>query len=74
MKDGNAFSGVLVEVDWDFDALPALHCPITGQIVAIGYDPETGDFFDAQREPKWETIPTMLFHYYPEAGELRFFR
>jgi hypothetical protein len=74
MQQGNAFSAALVEVDWDSDAPPALHCPITGQIVAIGYDPETGDFFDGQREPKWETIPTMLFHYYPEAGEFSYIK
>jgi hypothetical protein len=74
MKERNTFSAALVEVDWDSDAPPALHCPITGQIVAIGYDPETGDLFEGQQEPKWEAIPTVLFHYYPEVGEFSYIK
>jgi hypothetical protein len=74
MKDGNAFSAALIEIEWNSDAPPALYCPITGQIVAVGYDPQTGRFFDGQQEPKWETIPTVLFHYYPEVGEFSYIK
>ena len=74
MKEQNAFSAALVELEWDSDDPPALHCPITGKVVAIGYDPETGDSFDGQQEPKWETIPTVVFHYCPEVGEFSYIK
>jgi hypothetical protein len=69
------FSGVLVGFDWDFEeAVPPLRCPVTGQVVAVGYDPETGEFAEGCEQPVWEKIPTVLFHYIPEVGEFDYIK
>ncbi|TIL19050.1 MAG: hypothetical protein E5Y88_33710, partial [Mesorhizobium sp.] len=63
----SAFSKALFTIDWD-DADPcAIRCPVTGAIVAAGYDPATGEF-SYEEEPKWAEIPTVLFHHTDEGG------
>src|ERR1700739_495880 len=71
-NNNKPFSGALVEIEWDFDA--PLRCPITGQIIAAGYNPETGDFADGVGVPDFEKIPTVLFHYIPEVGEFGYIK
>lgn len=62
----SAFSKALFTIDWN-DADPcAIRCPVTGAIVAAGYDPATGEFIE--EEPKWAEIPTVLFHHTDEGG------
>ncbi len=74
-NNNNSFSEALIQIDWDFDVPPpTLRCPVTGQIIAAGYDPETGEFFDGFAEPNWEAIPTMLFHYIPEVGDFSYIK
>ncbi|MER8433908.1 hypothetical protein [Mesorhizobium caraganae] len=63
----SAFSKALITIDWE-DADPrAIRCPVTGAIVAAGYDPATGEF-TYDEEPKWGEIPTVLFHHTDEGG------
>ncbi|GLQ79173.1 hypothetical protein GCM10007881_26910 [Mesorhizobium huakuii] len=69
-----AFSKALVTIDWEGENLLVLRCPITGEVVAAGYDPTTGEFGYGEHVPEWENIPTVLFHYTPETGEFDFIR
>ncbi|TQF29770.1 hypothetical protein [Bradyrhizobium sp. UNPA324] len=74
-NDNKPFSGALIEIDWDFEeSVPPLRCPITGEIVAVGYDPETGEFAEGCEQPVWQKIPTVLFHYIPEVGEFDYIK
>ena len=58
-----------------FDAPPPiLRCPITGQVIAAGYDPSNGETPEDYVEPNLEAVPTVLFHYIPEVGEFDFIR
>jgi hypothetical protein len=75
MSAQTSFNKALVAIDWIFDAPPPiLRCPITGKVIAAGYDPSNGETAEDYVEPNWETIPTVLFHYTPEVGEFDFIR
>lgn len=70
MGKQSAFANATVKIDWNFGApAPAIRCPISGEIVLVGYDPATGELADGVEEPKWGDIPTVLFHYLDEVGE-----
>jgi hypothetical protein len=75
MSVQTSFTKALVSIDWISDAPPPiLRCPISGQVIAAGYDPSNGETADDYVEPNWEAIPTVLFHYIPEIGEFDFIR
>jgi hypothetical protein len=68
----SAFSEALFTIDWgDADPRP-IRCPVTGAIVAAGYDPSTGEF-SYEGVPKWAEIPTVLF-VHTEMGGFQFVR
>lgn len=70
-----AFEKALVTIEWEHGAPPpALRCPITGEVVLIGYDPATGAYVDGVEEPDFASIPTVLFSYIPEVGDFDFIR
>ncbi|WP_029586373.1 hypothetical protein [Bradyrhizobium sp. URHD0069] len=75
MSKESAFTKALVLIDWEFDApIPVLRCPITGKVIASGYDPATGEMAEGYGEPKWQEVPTVLFHYIPEVGEFDYIK
>ena len=76
MSEGSVFERATIEINWDRDrVMPALRCPVTGEIVAYGYDPVSGDALSSDyKEPDWTKVPTVLFHYIPEVGEFDFIR
>lgn len=71
----NPFEKATTHINWKFgNAPPSIRCPITGEIVLAGYDPETGDYDEGVAEPEFEGIPTVMFHYIEEIGEFSFIR
>jgi hypothetical protein len=75
MSKESAFTKALVLIDWEIDApIPVLRCPITGKVIASGYDPATGEMAEGYGEPKWQEVPTVLFHYVPEVGEFDYIK
>lgn len=71
----NQFERATVSIDWDFgNAPPAIRCPMTGEVVLAGYDPETGEYFEDIVEPEYEKIPTVTFAFIEEIGEFSFIR
>ena len=70
MTKSSAFQSALVELKWMAGSeLPILHCPITRERIAAGYDPASCEFPAGYQPPDWSQVPTVLFHYTPEAGE-----
>jgi len=75
MNKSSAFRHALVELQWMAGSeLPILHCPITRERIAAGYDPASCEFPAGYEPPDWSQVPTVLFHYSPEVGEFDFIR
>jgi hypothetical protein len=73
MSEVSAFTRALLSINWDSAApAPILRCPITGKVIAVGYDPTSGEMAADYEEPNWEEVPTLLFHYIPEVGEFSY--
>lgn len=64
-----AYENALVTVEWPYvDHNPAIHCPITGMIVSLGFGPDHDPNQDKPLSPVDEKCPTLLFRYNYEAG------
>src|SRR4051812_28658576 len=73
--EAKAFEKALVVIDWPFGApSPTIRCPVTGAVVAAGYDPQTGAYPEGYEDPDWENLPTLMFSYLPEVGEFSYIR
>ena len=66
---GTAYENALVTVAWPYeDHVPAIRCPITGDVVSMGYGSDQNPDRDPPLQPADENCPTLLFRYHYELG------
>lgn len=72
---GSTFQQAVTTIDWTLPGgpFPILRCPITGEIIAHGYDPLTGEVeVEEYVAPDWANTPTVLFHYMEQVGNFQY--
>ena len=63
MTDTSAFDRATVNIYYSGDEVsPDIYCPVTGRIVHNEVDPDSSEE-DWGDDPKWASIPTVMFHY-----------
>ena len=56
-------------IEWPFeDHIPALRCPITGQVIALGFAADQDPDEDEPLAPADGDCPTLMFRYHYEIG------
>lgn len=64
-----AYENALTTVAWPFeDHVPAIRCPLTGLVVALGFGPDQDPDQDTPLTPADGDCPTLLFRYLYETG------
>lgn len=64
-----AYENALTTIAWPFeDHVPAIRCPLTGMVVALGFGPGQNPDGDSPLAPTDEKCPTLLFRYCYETG------
>lgn len=67
------FQKALIVIDWPFNApQPALKCPITGSVIASGF--EGADDEELRQDIDYESIPTVLFAFLGDINEFLYIR
>lgn len=65
----DVYRNALATITWPYeDRIPAIHCPVTGMPVSLGFGPEQDPAKDSPKNPADQDCPTLIFRYNYELG------